>query len=107
MRAPRTTGGIMPRTRPGDDFSALASAGAQKWPRRPQEQEQEGTFMDADRFDALARTLRSATTRRAALGGVVAGVLGLLGVPAAADRRPTRSDRRRSPAREAHQRHVL
>jgi uncharacterized protein YjbI with pentapeptide repeats len=59
--------------------------------------------MDADRFDALARTLRSATTRRTALSGVVAGVLGLLGLPAAADHRPTRSGRHRSRARDKRQ----
>jgi hypothetical protein len=35
--------------------------------------------MDAFRFDTLTRTLRSSRSRRAALGGLFLGTLGLLG----------------------------
>jgi hypothetical protein len=51
--------------------------------------------MDDTRFDALARTVGAVTTRRAALGGVAAGILGSVGLAIVLDDVEAQNRRRR------------
>src|SRR3712207_6498351 len=48
-----------------------------------------GGSMDGSRFDSLVKTLSTPSTRRGALGGLLAGTLGLLGMTEATARRKT------------------
>ena len=52
--------------------------------------------MDETRFDALARAVGALTTRRAALRGVAAGLLGSVGLAAALDDVDAQNRRRRN-----------
>lgn len=51
--------------------------------------------MDDTRFDALARTVGAVTTRRTALSGVAAGILGSVGLAAVLDDVEAQNRRRR------------
>ncbi len=57
--------------------------------------------MDDTRFDALARAVGAVTTRRTALRGVAAGILGSVGLAAVLDDVEAQNRRRRRNRRDS------